>query len=253
MANLQQSKSGSLGLHDEDLNELFDIYLRPLRSRNARTIYRIFLDEREKGELTTLDLQARLDQGGVYLSKKEINAWLRTLLDATLISKGEARGKPTTIEYNGRYSFDLWSLTRKGLEMADVLEIILAKKGVSPAYDLEGLSDMMDVADVKQAKDTLEKIEDSYLLITSIRTLWKAGRPVKSSKLAYKITPVQTTLDKVISSESGKKFIELRAGPASPNIIEKILHRLGVHDKEKRMASLTLDGKRLAERLWGEK
>lgn len=252
MANLQQPKSGSLGLYVEDLDELFDMYLRPLRSRNARTIYRIFLDERDKRELTTLDLQARLDQDGIYLSKKEINAWLRTLLNATLISKGETRGKPTTIEYNGRYSFDLWSLTRKGWEMAEALEVILAKGGEQTVSNLDAFLRSMDRGDVGQVNRTLEKIEEIYVFLASIRTLWSAGRPLGYGELERKITPFQTTLGEVIFSGSAQKFLEVKAESTSLGIVGKILRYLGISEKGENLIYLTPDGKRLSEKLWGK-
>jgi DNA-binding HxlR family transcriptional regulator len=246
MANLQQSKSSSQGLYGEDLDELFDIYLRPLRSKNARTIYRIFLDEKEKGELTTLDLQARLDPKGISLSKKEINAWLRSLQEAHLISKGEERGKPTTMEYRGRYTFDLWSLTRKGLEMADAIESILVNNGGRTSYELDDIATTIDEVDVEQAQNILKKIEESYVLMVLINTLFNAGRPINYDELEHKITPVQTTLSEVILSRSGQKFLELTTDPASKSIINKIFRFLGITRKGKNFVSLTNEGKRLA-------
>ena len=206
MANLQQSRFDSIILDDEDLNELFEIYLRPLRSKNARSIYTLFLDE--KRELTTLDLQERLGQIGISLRKKEINAWLRSLQSATLISKRDERGKPTTIEYNGRYSFDLWNLTRKGWEMAEVLEVILAKGSEQPVFNLGAFLRSMDGGDVGQVNRTLGKIEEIYILLASIRTLWSTGRPLGYNELERKITPFQTTLGEVIFPDQLRNFLK---------------------------------------------
>ena len=250
MSNLQQSRSDSIRLDDEDLNELFEIYLRPLRSKNARSIYTIFLDE--KKELTTLDLQKRLGQIGISLSKKEINAWLRTLQSATLISKRDERGKPTTIEYNGRYSFDLWSLTRKGWEMAEVLEVILANGGEQTDSNLDAFLRNMDRGDVGQVNRTLEKIEEIYILLASIRTLWSTGRPLGYGELKRKITPFQTTLGEVILSGSARKFLEVKAESTSLGIVGKILRYLGISEKGENLIYLTPDGKRLSEKLWGK-
>lgn len=246
MANLKQPKYGSLGFSDEDLNKLFDIYLRPLKSKNARTIYRIFLEEKEKGELTTLDLQARLGQDGISLSKKEINAWLRSLQEAHLISKGEERGKPTTLEYRGRYTFDLWSLTQKGLEMADAIESILVNNGGPTSYELDDFAAIIDEVDVLQAQNILDKIEENYVLMVLIKTLYKAGHPLNYDELERKITPVQTTLNEVILSKSGQKFLEVTTDQASQNIIDKIFSFLGIHRKGKNFVFLTSEGKRFA-------
>ena len=250
MVNLRQSASGRLGFHGEELDELFDIYLRPLRSKNSRLIYRIFLDEIEKGELTTLDLQARLGQNGLSLSKKEINAWLRSLQEAHLISKGEERGKPTTMEYRGRYTFDLWSLTPKGLEMADALESILVNDKWRTSYDLKDFAAIIDKVGVVKAQNLLDKIEESYVLMVLIKTLSKAGHPLKYDELERKITPVQTTLSEVVLSRSGQEFLEVTTGPASQSIIDKIFRYLGISSTGESFVSLTNEGKRLARRMW---
>jgi hypothetical protein len=250
MANLQQLRSKRVRLDDGDLDELFEIYLRPLRSKNARSIYTLFLDE--KKELTTLDLQERLVKIGIYLSKKEINAWLRSLQSATLISKRDERGKPTTIEYNGRYSFDMWSLTRKGWEMAEVLEIILTKGGEQTVSSLDAFLGSIDREDVGQVNKTLEKIEGIYILLASIRTLWSAGHSLGYGELERKITPFQTTLDEVILSRSAQKFIEVKADFTSPNIVGKILRYLGIFEKGKNLIYLTSYGRRLSDKLWGK-
>jgi DNA-binding HxlR family transcriptional regulator len=250
MANLRQSASGRLGFHDEELDELFDVYLRPLRSKNSRLIYRIFLDEIEKGELTTLDLQARLGQNGLSLSKKEINAWLRSLQEAHLISKGEERGKPTTMEYRGRYTFDLWGLTRKGLEMADAIASILVNGKRRTSYDFNDFVEITDNASVVKTQNILDKIEENYVLMFLLKTLSKAGRPLKYDELERKITPVQTTLSEVVLSRSGQEFLEVTTGPASQSIIDKIFRYLGISSKGGNFVSLTEEGKRLAGRIW---
>jgi DNA-binding transcriptional ArsR family regulator len=250
MANLRQSTSRSPGLYGEGFDELFDIYLRPLRSRNARTIYRIFLDEREKGELTTLDLQTRLDQHEISLSKKEINAWLRSLQEAHLISKGEERGKPTTMEYRGRYTFDLWRVTPKGLEMADAIKSILVNGERRAPHELDVLAAIIDEADVVQSRKILYGIEESYILLFLIKTLSKAGHPLNYDELEHKIIPLQTTLSEVILSRSGQKFLEVATDQASRSIIDKIFRFLGIPSRGENLVSLTNDGMRLARRLW---
>ncbi len=107
---------------EEKLDELFDLWLRPLRSRNARRIFEILIRNSHKDHITTLDMQTLLVRRGVDLSKREINAWLRSLQEAGLIRKGEDRGKPTVIEYDGKYTFDKWALTDEGMEIFEFLK-----------------------------------------------------------------------------------------------------------------------------------
>ena len=103
------------GLDQKLFDRLFERAYKPFRSRNARTLFNIFIVEKEKEYLTTLDIQTHLDERGIDLSKKEINAWLRSLQEAGLITKEQERGKPTTLAYDDKYTFDKWSLTDTGL------------------------------------------------------------------------------------------------------------------------------------------
>jgi DNA-binding HxlR family transcriptional regulator len=250
MAKLHQRRVNRPRLDDKDLDELFELYLRPLKSRNARTIYRIFLDEIERRELTTLDLQERLVPVGISLSKKEINAWLRSLQDAGLVSKEVMRGKPTTIEYDGRYSFDLWSLTPKGLDLGDLLEVILTKQEAGR----KGLDDdaiILDVWDSERVEDAVEDMDERYILLASIRALWGSGRPLKSGELMNKINPTQTTLDETLLSANGRKLLAITES-VSESVVDRILSYLGLRKKDRNFISLTPDGRRLAEKIWGD-
>lgn len=251
MAKLHQWRVNRPRLDDKDLDELFEIYLKPLKSRNARTIYRIFLDEIERRELTTLDFQARLAYVGISLSKKEINAWLRSLQDADLVSKEAIRGKPTTIEYNDRYSFDLWSLTPNGIEMGDLLEIILTKKEA----DRKGLDDdvkILDGWDPEWVEGAAGEMDERYILLASIRTLWRSGRSLKSGELMNKINPTKTTLNETLLSANGRKLLAVTES-GSESVVDKVLNYLGLRKKDRNFISLTHDGRRLAEKLWGAK
>ena len=115
-----------IGLDQETFDRLFEGEYKPFRSRNARTLYYIFIVEREREYLTTLDIQTHLDERGIDLSKKEINAWLRSLQDAGLITKEQERGKPTTIAYDDKYTFDKWSLTETGVAVSEGLRGLIS-------------------------------------------------------------------------------------------------------------------------------
>ncbi|GAG20525.1 unnamed protein product, partial [marine sediment metagenome] len=148
--------------------------------------------------------------------------------------------------------FDLWSLTRKGWEMAEVLEVILAKGGEQTVSNLDAFLRSIERGDAGQANRTLEKIEEIYILLTSIRTLWSTGRPLRYGELERKITPFQTTLDEIILSGSAQKFLEVKAESTSLGIVGKILLFLGISEKGENLIYLTPDGKRLSEKLWGK-
>ena len=114
------------GLDQNLFDRLFEKAYKPFRSRNARTLFNIFIVEKEKEYLTTLDIQTHLDEGGTDLSKKEINAWLRSLQQADLITKEQERGKPTTLAYDDKYTFDKWSLTETGLNVSEGLRELIS-------------------------------------------------------------------------------------------------------------------------------
>jgi hypothetical protein len=103
---------------------IFENILKPLRSKNARKIYTIFLEFSHVEYLTTFDIQKKLQGNSIKLSKKEINAWLISLKMAGLIIKEEARGKPSTLRYEEKYTFDKWRLTKNGLYLADDLDML---------------------------------------------------------------------------------------------------------------------------------
>ena len=96
-------------------DNIFETSLKPLRSRYARTIYWIFLQNRYSEYLTTLDIQNALEYYEYSLSKKEINASLKALSIEGILCKDEGRGKPTTTNYDGKYTYDKWRLTNIGL------------------------------------------------------------------------------------------------------------------------------------------
>ena len=106
----------------EELDEIFEKTLRPLQSRNARHIFLILRDT-EKEYLTTYDMQPILEEQRNKLTKVELNNWLSALQEVGLVRKASERGKPTTLLYNKRYTFDLWKLTQKGLEISFQLDV----------------------------------------------------------------------------------------------------------------------------------
>jgi hypothetical protein len=106
----------------EELEEIFDKTLRPLQSRNARHIF-LLLRDTDQEHLTTYDMQPILEGQGNKLTKVELNNWLTALQDVGLVRKASERGKPTTVPYTRRYTFDLWKLTQKGRETSFQLDV----------------------------------------------------------------------------------------------------------------------------------
>ena len=106
----------------EELEVIFEKTLRPLQSRNARHIFLILRDS-ETEYLTTYDMQPILVEQGNKLTKVELNNWLSALQEVGLVQKALDRGKPTTLPYNKRYTFDLWKLTQKGREISFQLDV----------------------------------------------------------------------------------------------------------------------------------
>ena len=106
----------------EELEEIFDKTLRPLQSRNARHIFLILRDTGQE-YLTTYDMQPILEGQENKLNKVELNNWLTALQDVGLVRKASKRGKPTTVPYTRRYTFDLWKLTKKGRETSFQLDV----------------------------------------------------------------------------------------------------------------------------------
>jgi len=83
-------------------DDLFELYLKPLRSRNARLIFLILFKLKDVGYLTTHDIQTKLKDIDCVLNKKEINGWLKSLWNAKLIIREEERGKPSITKYNDK-------------------------------------------------------------------------------------------------------------------------------------------------------
>lgn len=106
----------------EELEDIFDKTLRPLQSRNARHIFLLLRDTNQEF-LTTYDMQTIFEEQGSKLSKVELNNWLTALQDVGLVHKASERGKPTTVPYTQRYTFDLWKLTQKGRETSFQLDV----------------------------------------------------------------------------------------------------------------------------------
>jgi hypothetical protein len=108
----------------EEVDEVFETYLKPMNSRNARLLFKILYDYR-LNFLTTLDIQNILKNYNLHLNKIELNNWLTTLMISGLIKKSENRGKPTIITYDNKYTYTLWKISSKGIEIGELIPLLI--------------------------------------------------------------------------------------------------------------------------------
>jgi len=151
-----------------ELDQLFDFDLRPMRSKNARLIFKLFFDA-DKQEITTLDMQEFLKKYDNPLSKKELNNWLKVLQEAKLIEKAEIRGKPTTITYSGKYSFDLYRLTDRGREIFHKISIFLNKYPI--LNEQKTLEKPLNTTQESQIIEDFEEIKVEFLRMAILKEL----------------------------------------------------------------------------------
>lgn len=234
-----------------EFDALFDIYLRPLRSENARRIFKVLVEENDARALTTLDIQSKLKERGIRLSKKEINGWLHSLTAAGLVEKGVERGKPTTLEYHDKYTFDLWRLTDLGAKIAKGLPRILGTRFPFLEGDAEHSLKEISRMDREGKKQTIQSINDLYLLTTILQRLFEDGGEMKRINLMKKIRPAESQLDQLLQSYSNHSQgvnliarVERRRG-----LRNKLLNILGLSFKKDLSYALTEEGRKHAKAL----
>lgn len=222
-------------LEKDELDRLFDIDLRPMRSKNARTIYLLFLENRNLNSLTTLDLQPLLEKKKISLKKKEINAWLKNLHKADLLTREHERGKPTTTDYAGRYTYDLWRLTPKGLEIAYKLD-----KFMLPKTSLENYKSTCDVnfsnKDLMEPTETAQKIEPIHLSIMT--NLAEANGFLTIEKLKANLTSSWKSLEEFIETGVQRGYYRLEEAPHESSV-DRFLRLLGIPRKGKNIVEMT--------------
>ena len=246
-------KSGEDGiqLDGSGFDTLFDIYLRPLKSRNTRTIFKVLVETREAGSLTTLDIQAKLEKYGIELSKKEINGWLRTLLAAGLVSKEAERGKPTTIEYDDKYTFGLWQLTDLGAKIAEGLPNLLKTKPFLPEENAMNTLEGIAGAEAVIRTRTLKRLDELSTFVKTLLVLLESGGELQTTKLKRRLVPKEDELDKLLSNYSkpswGPALVVRR--PSRQSLKARFLSIFGLSPKMDPAYAFTEEGRRLAETL----
>jgi hypothetical protein len=223
----------------ETLDRLFEIDLKPLRNTNARILYKMFLDSKESKYLTTLDIQDKLRGTDLTLQKKEINAWLSSLQSSGLITKERERGKPTTIGYTGRYTYDLWRLTQKGRETAKRLEIISSEK--TSLFIPENVEEDADF-EIKADNPTSSSPYDDQAMKALMRTILESRGILTMDEIKIKMAPSEEALLEMMTHGSLEGIITFEA-LESASITEKIFGYLGIPKKRRFHLAITDKGK----------
>jgi len=226
------------------LDQLFKVDFKPLKNTNARILYKIFLDSKTSKHLTTLDIQDKLKDTDLMLRKKEINAWLISLQSAGLITKENVRGKPTTIDYLGRYTYDLWGLTEKGREIAKKLTIFSPGKSSLKGPDNSRKNSDYEQIIVNSHPDLHNAIDPK--MIALLRVILHTKEAITLEDLSERMAPSAESLFETISQGNLDGVLTVRSiEPAS--ITEKIFGFLGMTKKRKYGLTITERGREILQ------
>ena len=234
-------------LKKEEMDQIFDNTLRPLWSKSARTIFKVLLDS-DKSYMTTLDIQDKIKKFNLKLSKKEINNWLTSLQEANFVSKEENRGKPTTIEYNGRYTFDLWRTTKNGEEIAQKVAFFLDKYPYTNGIENSSKSGLSTFLDLKYSD--IEKIKKYYIISEVISHLSKASKKYANSyQISKKIGIAHEELLLILGKFNEKSNCTLyEIDHSDVGNLEKILALMGLRPQRTYKIEITGAGQEFAEK-----
>ncbi|RLG29488.1 hypothetical protein DRN97_11795 [Methanosarcinales archaeon] len=233
------------------LDEILEHHLRPLRSFNARRIF-VLLNELGEKALTTLDLQRKLEEQGVLLKKKDINLALHSLARAGLVERLPQRGKPTVVEYDGRYRFDLWRVREVGRRIYRGLMNLTQVEPRGLVLDETYLFREIDASSEDQVCETLKHLLRLGRILTLLCCMLQRGRAGMSSyKLAEIMGIPREEVESLLKGISGST-------PNSPKLVEvrrerslrgRVLRVLGLKEGDEIVYRLTERGRRYAEML----
>lgn len=239
---MDQYKKDDSKLNGDVLETLFEGWLKPLHSKNARTLYRIMYTYRKTGYITTHDIETKLENGD-KMNKKEINGWLGSLLEAGLVSKDNIRGKPTINPYEGKYTYDRWILTQAGINLGTALPNLMTEEGELPKKPI-----IPSILDLNE--ETLEDVEDLFYTAKLLVTLHKSGGKMtyatlrKTLNISKEKLAIYSWPD---SAHSAKPLFEVAVKP--PSLKGQVLKLFGqIHEADLDF-TLTDSGKEMAERL----
>jgi len=224
------------------LDQLLEVDLKPLKNANARILYKIFLDSKKSKHLTTLDMQDKLKSTDLTLHKKEINAWLSGLQSAGLVTKEYERGKPTTLAYEGQYTYDLWSLTEKGRDVARKIEILSSEKtSLIPPENIVNEADFEETEIISGAGS--DEFTDQ-MTVNLLRAVIGSEGTVTLNELIDRMSPSPEALMELMSQGTLNGLLKVKAvGPTS--FREKIFGYLGIHKRRKYLLEVTDKGQQM--------
>ena len=234
----------------QELEEIFEKTLRPLQSKNARHIY-VVLRDAKTDYLTTYDIQPILQEQGNKLSKVELNNWLSALQEAGLVQKAPEWGKPTTRPYNRRYTFDLWKLSQKGRETAQLLRVF---SGNTPIQIIEKVVEKTIEKPV-EAPRFPELVDMSFGDLKKIQSLSINLGLLKSLSRRDPMDITSLSDETGYTSERIVEFIESQEKFGSNTLYflseipmdlrGKILQTIGLNPKKNYSVSLSSEGKKI--------
>lgn len=237
------------------LDDVLEVHLKPLRNLNTRKIFMLFNElRRGEGILTTLDIQRELEEQGIRLDKKEINLSLHYLARAGLIERLPQRGKPTIVEYDGRYSFDLWRIRGVG-ERIYIGLVNMVQGRIPEALDLdeERLFKEFEMMPPERVRKTLERSFRLSKSTTLLVSILKTREEEVSSHRLEKLTgiprgEVETLLDKIsTSTKESPRLVETKEKDSARTRILKALGLARGGQKGETVYSLTERGRKYAE------
>ena len=231
------------------LDEILERHLRPLRNFNTRRIF-VLLNELGEKPLTTFDLQRKLEEQGVLLEKKDINLALHSLARAGLVERLPQRGKPTVVEYDGRYRFDLWRVREVGRRIYRGLMNLTQVEPRELVLDEKYLFREIDASSEDQIRETLKHLLRLGRILTLLCCMLQRGRAGMSSyKLAEIMGIPREEVESLLKGISGST-------PNSPKLVEvrrerslrgRVLKALGLKGGDEIVYRLTERGRRYAE------
>ena len=226
-------------LNKEFLDGLFDRTLKPLHSKNARIIYKIFYDKQKFDHLTTHDIETQLAEYSITLNKKEINGWLLSLQEAGLIVKLDERGKPIASNYDNRYTFDLWKLTETGLKVGYRISNLMS---VEKNVNLPHLSEL--------TPSLIHELEDLYITVKVLTILHEYGGSMSYVNLRKRLAVDREKLAVYSwpdSSHAENPLFEVKIKPLT--LKGKIYKLFGWLSEQDLNFTLTENGRKIAEEI----
>ena len=166
-------------------------------------------------------------------------------MNAGLITKESERGKPTTVAYNGRYTYDIWRLTPQGYQIGRKIERFLGKY---PNLNEQKTIEKTHIPSLQELKTgDLREIESLYLNSVILLALQKTGGQSNLKEISENTliqpSPLRSFLETHIKSMSPPLY-QMNEKPTG--IVEKILQKLGLSSVNFDV-SLSPEGKKTSE------